>query len=92
MEKTFLRVAPIGMAVAAVLVGYVYYSNLHRNAPRLGEFLYLMLCPPSVLLMLTENASFAGQIFIVTVVVLLNGCLYGAVALILHNLFKRRDV
>ncbi len=91
MEKTFLRFAPIGMAVAAALTGYSYYSNLHRNALPLGEFVYLLLCPPSFFLMATENASLPGQIFIVTVVVLLNGCLYGTVALILGNLFTRKD-
>jgi len=86
-EKTFLRFAPIGIAVAAALTGYSYYSGLHRNALQPSELVYLLLCPPSFFLMLTENASLPGQILIVTVVVLLNGCQHGTVALILGNLF-----
>lgn len=91
MEKTFLRSAPIGIGVAAALTGYSYYSNLHQDALQLGKLVYLLLCPPSFFLMLTENASLLGQILIVTVVVFLNGCLYGTVALILGNLFTRKD-
>jgi hypothetical protein len=91
MEKTFLRFGPIGMAVAAALTGYAYYANLHRNASQLSESVYFIMCPPSFFLMLTENASAPGQIFIVTVVVLLNGCLYGTVALILSKVFSPSD-
>jgi hypothetical protein len=91
MEKTFLRFVPIGMAVAAALTGYAYYANIHRNAPQLGDLVYMVLCPPSLFLMSTENASVPAQIFIVTVVVLLNGCLYGTVAVIGRNVFNGRD-
>jgi hypothetical protein len=56
------------MAVALSLTRYAYYSNLHQDAPRLSDLVYLLLCPPSIGLMATENASVPGQAFIVTVV------------------------
>jgi hypothetical protein len=90
MRKTFLRSALIGMAVALSLTRYAYYSNLHQDAPRLSDLVYLLLCPPSIGLMATENASVPGQAFIVTVVVVLNGVLYGAIGLGLRKLFTRR--
>jgi FtsH-binding integral membrane protein len=88
MRKIFLRFALLGSAVAAALTEYAYYSNLHRDAPRLDDSVYLIMCPPSMFLMLTERASVPAQMLIVTVVVVLNGLLYGTVALVLRNLFK----
>jgi FtsH-binding integral membrane protein len=86
MRKIFLRFALLGSAVAAALTEYAYYSNLHRNAPRLGDSVYIIMCPPSIFLMLTERASVPAQMLIVTVVVILNGLLYGTVALVLRDL------
>jgi hypothetical protein len=71
----------VGMAVAGILVRYAYYSNHHRDVPRLDEYVYLVACPPSIFLMLTENTSAPGQVFIISIVVVLNGLLYGSVAM-----------
>jgi hypothetical protein len=86
MKKTFLRFSLIGMTVAGILVWYAYFSNRHQDAPRLGDLAYLIACPPSICLMATENASAPVQVFIVSVVIALNGLLYGAVALSLRSL------
>jgi hypothetical protein len=81
MKKTFVGFSLVGMAVAGVLVKYAYYSNHHEDVPRLNEYVYLVTCPPSIFLMLTENASAPGQVFIISLVVVLNGMLYGTVAM-----------
>jgi hypothetical protein len=86
MKKAFLRFSLIGMAVAGILVWFAYFSNHHESAPRLGDLAYIVACPPSIFLMATENASTAAQAFIVSVVIAVNGLLYGAVALLIRRL------
>jgi hypothetical protein len=86
MKKTFLRFSLIGVAVAGILVQYAYFSNHHRDAPRLDDYVYLLTCPPSIFLMATENASAPGQVFIILLVVVLNGLLYGTVAMVFRSL------
>jgi hypothetical protein len=86
MKKTFLRFSLVGVAVAGILVQYAYFSNHHRNAPQMGDYAYLLTCPPSIFLMATENASTAGQVFIISVVIVLNGLLYGTVGMVFRSL------
>ena len=88
MKKTFLWFSLVGMALAGILVRYAYYSNYHRNAPRLDDYAYLVICPPSIFLMATENASTSGQVLIISLVVILNGLLYGMVAFVFRRLFR----
>jgi hypothetical protein len=87
MKKTFLWFALTGAAVAGALTAYAYHYNGHRYAERLDDSVYLILCPPSIFLMATENGSIPAQVLIATVVVALNGLLYGTVALMLRKLF-----
>jgi len=75
MKKTFLRFSLIGVAVAGILVQYAYFSNHHRNAPQMGDYAYLLTCPPSA----------PGQAFIIFLVVVLNGLLYGTVAMVFRS-------
>ena len=82
--------ALIGMAVAALLTAYAYYSNSHRGSPRIDELVYLVLFPPSIGLMATENASPLSQAFIVTVVVAANGGFYALVAAVLREMAGSR--
>jgi uncharacterized membrane protein YgaE (UPF0421/DUF939 family) len=77
----------IGMAIGGFLAWYAYYSNSHREATRINEFVYLLLFPPSIGLMVTENATVPGQVIIVSIVVLANGALYGLVYLVLREMF-----
>lgn len=74
--------------VAGLLTWYAYFSNSHREATKLSEWVYLVLFPPSIGLMVTENATVAGQVIIVSIVVAANGVLYGLVSLITRNVFK----
>jgi hypothetical protein len=91
MKKRILWFALLGMAVAAALAAYAYYSNQHRGGPKIDESVYLVMCPPSIFLMLTESASVSGQVLIVAVVVVLNGLLYGAVAETVATWLRDRD-
>ena len=86
MKKTFLWFSLVGMAVAGILVQYAYYSNHHRDAPRLDDYAYLVICPPSILLMATESGSTSGQVLGISLVVILNGLLYGIVAMVCRRL------
>ena len=87
-EKTFLWFSLVGMAVAGILVQYAYYSNHHRDAPRLDDYAYLAICPPSILLMATESGSTSGQVLGISLVVILNGLLYGMVAMVFRRLHR----
>jgi hypothetical protein len=81
----------IGIAIGGFLTWYAYYSNSHREAARINEFVYLLLFPPSIGLMVTENATVPGQVIIVSIVVAANGALYGVVYLALREMFRSRD-
>ena len=85
MKKIFLGFASLGLLVALALTAYAYYSNLHQDAPHLDFRVYLALCPSSIFLMLTERASLPTQVYIITVVAIVNGCLYGTGALLLRR-------
>lgn len=87
MNKTDRLGALVGIAVAGLLTSYAYYFNSHRDAPRIDDLVYLVLFPPSIGLMATENASVLGQVFIIAVVVAANGGFYALVTAILRGLF-----
>jgi hypothetical protein len=78
----------IGITVAAFLTWYAYYSNSHREVTRINELVYLVLFPPSIGLMVTENASEWGQAVIVSVVVAANGALYGLLSVACRKMFS----
>jgi hypothetical protein len=78
----------VGVAVGVFLTWYAYYSNSHREATRINEFVYLLLFPPSIGLMVTENASLAGQVIIVFIVVVANGLLYGLASAGIRKIFS----
>jgi hypothetical protein len=80
--------ALVGLTVAGLLTWYAYYSSSHREAKKISELVYLVLFPPSIGLMVTENATVAGQVIIVSIVVAANGVLYGLVSMIARNVFK----
>ncbi len=61
-------------------------SHLHLDAPRLDAYVYLIASPSSILLVATENASALKQVFIIALVVGINGVFYGTVAIIFRSL------
>jgi hypothetical protein len=77
----------IGMAVAALLTWYAYYSNSHPNATRLSELAYILLFPSSIGLMATENATVLSQAIIVAIVIFANGGFYALLSAILRTAF-----
>jgi hypothetical protein len=80
----------IGLAVASFLTWYAYYSNSHREAVRISEVVYLLLFPSSIGLMVTENATSMGQTIIVSIVVAVNGALYGSTSVLVRKIFSER--
>jgi len=85
IDKFFVLV---GIAVGAFLSWYAYYSNSHREVTSINEYVYLVLFPPSIGLMATENASSSGQVFIVLTVVAANGFLYGLASTAIRKIFS----
>ena len=83
--------AGIGVIVAGFLTWHAYYSNLHREIKHIDELFYIVLFPPSIGLMVTENASRWDQVFIVLVVVLANGALYGIVSILVREIFGTKQ-
>jgi len=88
MKKIDQLFALVGIAVGAFLTWYGYYSNSHRAVTRINEFIYLLLFPPSIGLMVTENASLSGQVIIVFIVVAANGFLYGLASAAVRKIFR----
>jgi len=78
----------VGIAVGASLTWYAYYSNSRVEATRINELVYLLLFPPSIGLMVTENASLSGQVIIVLIVVAANGFLYGLGSAAIRKIFS----
>jgi hypothetical protein len=78
----------VGIAVGAFLTWYAYYSNSNVEATRINELVYLFLFPPSIGLMVTENASLSGQVIIVLIVVAANGFLYGLASAAIRKIFS----
>jgi hypothetical protein len=88
MKRIDCLFAVIGIVVAGFLTWYAYYSNSHREAARISELIYILLFPPSIGLMVTENASAASQALIISVVVAANGAIYGLGSMIARKIFK----
>jgi hypothetical protein len=86
VNKTDRIGALIGIFVGAVLTAYAYYSNSHQSAPKINELVFLVLFPPSIGLMGTENASPLSEAFIVAVVVLSNGGFYALVTAVFREM------
>ena len=72
--------AGVGFAIAIFLTWLAYYQNSHNVYYGL-DGVYLLLFPPSVGLMATENAGVVGQVVTVAFVSLLNAALYGVIGL-----------
>ena len=77
VRKIDLLMATIGIVIGSLLTSYTYYANSHQAAPRLDDWIYLVLFPPSLGLMTTENASSFHQAIIISAVIVENGLLYG---------------
>jgi hypothetical protein len=88
MKKIDQFFALVGIAVGAFLTWYAYYSNSHREVTRINEFIYLLLFPSSIGLMVTENASLSGQVIIVFIVVAANGFLYGLASAAVRKIIR----
>jgi hypothetical protein len=80
--------ALVGIAVGSFLTWYAYYSNSHREVTRISDFVYLLLCPSSIGLMVTENPSLSGQVIIVLIVVAANGFLYGLASVVIRKILS----
>jgi hypothetical protein len=78
----------IGLVVGGFLTWHSYYSNSHREAAKINELIYILLFPPSLGLMATENASEASQALIISIVVAANGAIYGLGSMIVRKVFK----
>jgi hypothetical protein len=81
MDRIF---ALVGVCVSGLLTWYAYCSNGHPQAPRLSAFVYLLLFPSSICLMLTENASPPSQALIVAFAIFANGGLYALISALLR--------
>jgi FtsH-binding integral membrane protein len=88
MKKIDWLLAGIGLAVASFLTWHAYHANAHRDVAQINEYIYIVLFPPSLGLMATENASKAGQVFIVLTVVSANGFLYCLVAKAVRHMLR----
>jgi hypothetical protein len=88
MKRIDKFIVLVGIAVGAFLTWYAYYSNSHREVTRINEFVYLVLFPPSIGLLVTENASSSGQVIIVLIVVAANGFLYGLASAAIRKIFS----
>jgi hypothetical protein len=86
MKKPELVPIGLGIAVASFLTWHAYYSNSHHT-PQISEIVYLVLFPGSIGFMAADNASPFEQIFIVLLLVSVNGALYWVAWLLLRNLF-----
>ena len=91
MKKLDWLLVAIGMAVGSLLTWYAYYSNSHLEAPHIAEFLYIVFFPPSIGLMVTENASYAGQAIIILVVVSANGGLYALAGRVIRAALRTKQ-
>jgi putative effector of murein hydrolase LrgA (UPF0299 family) len=74
------------MLVATLLTWNAYYSNSHPATTKISESVFLILFPPSVGLMATENASKPEQIMIVVLLVIGNGGLYWLISFLVRKL------
>jgi hypothetical protein len=90
MHKTDRLFALVGMAVGAALTWYAYYSNSHPQAPKLGDFVYLVLFPPSIGLMATENANKFVEAIVIAAVVAANGGWFAFLSAAGRKIFSSR--
>jgi hypothetical protein len=91
MKKFEWLFASIGLAIASFLTWHAYYANAHPHVAQFNEVIYIVFFPPSLGLMVTENASRAGQVIIVLTVVGANGLLYFLVAKLLRAMLRIGD-
>lgn len=89
MKKIDAFIGLFGLFVGGLLTAYAYYSNSHSGAPRISETIYLIFFPPSIGLMVTENASVLGQVVIVSILVGLNAVLYGCISIVVRTIFGK---
>jgi hypothetical protein len=87
MHKTDRLAALLGIVVGLALTFYAYYSNSHPQAPKVADWVYLLLFPPSIGLMATENASTFGRAIIIAGVAAANGGYFALLSAILRGLF-----
>jgi hypothetical protein len=87
IDKSFVV---LGMLIAGFLTWYAGYENSHPGSPDPVWFTYIVLCPSSIFLMLTENATKWGEAIIITVVIVSNGALYGAACISVRERMQRR--
>ena len=87
MHKTDRLAALLGVVVGLALTSYAYYSNSHPHAPKPNELVYILLFPPSIGLMATENASTTAHVIIVAGVAAANGGYFALLSAILRGLF-----
>jgi len=81
----------VGVVIGGILIAYAYYSNSHHGGPGINEFAYLVLFPPSILLMATEKSTVLGQVVIGKIVVALNGALYTTVSIAGGTILRKRS-
>jgi hypothetical protein len=82
--------AVVGLLVAIVVISATYYEHSHHTSwaiESIPDIVLFLLFPMSVGLMVTEHASATSQIFICTMVTLMNGVWYGLLGLGLSRLF-----
>jgi hypothetical protein len=91
MRKFDVIAAAIGVVVASLLTWSAYYSNSHGGEGKISESVFLLLFPSSLGLMATENASVVEQATIVSIVVAINGIIYGSVSFALRAMFGKNQ-
>ena len=76
----------IGILVAIILTLASYYSNSHPGSTKISDTVFVILFPPSVGLMVTENAGRTEQIMVVVLLVIANGGLYWLISVLVRKL------
>jgi len=78
-----LRFAILGFCVGIALCGYTFYLTSHQ---RIGnEFLFLILCPPSILAMALDNAGVFGGVVGWLFISFINSAFYALVGALLQR-------
>jgi hypothetical protein len=91
VRKTFLWFGVLGFLVAAGITANAYLINRSPSAQPMDPILVFSFCPSSILLIATERASRSVQAFLIALTVILNGLIYGALGLLWHALFWKKQ-
>ncbi len=88
MDKMDRLAFLVGVVIAGLLTWIAYHS--HSGPTRARDLVYLLLFPPSVGYMATDNATRIDRVFIVIFALTSNGLLYWLALRLLRKLIRHR--